>query len=354
MTIESDVNYILEKFKNKGYKTDKGTNTWVIANIMADYGNLVKENLQKNTNSQNFWTSENFNDVVKLAFHRYRIYNNRHFYGEVEHDENSINLQNFTEYNGTVIVNGVRQVGYLDSFSLGSAKELKEIKLNIDYNNLLCNSAIFSTKRKNQCYFESLQDSNGKFLKRDYLLLPTDDGKTLFTPLIEFEKDEFLILKVITRNPNQFDLIKESFEVTSDYLRYLCTLNLERIKTFNKLDIKSFVNFLQTKYQKSVYVDDKDVYISLSNKDYKEFELFVELNELDCKIKEPKKLFVKIDNYDEYLNELDVICKFKDLQNAVMKEIIEIIKKHNLEFKDPNLRIKTTLDPEEIVEIIPV
>lgn len=244
-TLNPEVKKVLEMFESYGYVTHKGSNSFILANILVDYAERVNQEKTNLLSSRNYWETEDTNIVTILAFERYRIYNTRS------------TPDIFTDGKGNTI-KGQKEY----SLIIPNPGKIKEpVNLKVNYEELLTGSNIEGLN-------ESGMDESGVYLEMDYVILPNIDGIAFLYPLSGFseklknKKSAKITLYLREElNTHGLELIKSGYEVDADYLRFVTTELFAKFRILNRMSKANFLRFLNLRYKKPFKIE-KSVIIS--------------------------------------------------------------------------------------------
>lgn len=365
--LSPEVKEVLKLFEQYGYTTAKGSNSFILANILVDYSHRVLKERAKMMSYLNFWETDDIAVASKIAYEKYRIYNTRtipELYNPERQDltlgETYNNLPAFNQYLANA--NAVK-------FSLGQASKIKEpIKLKIFYDEIYSSSYVFEGIRKieNVKYFESFMDSDGVYIEQDYVILPDDDGYAVFKPLNSFYKrarnsNENLILLLFTERKENLSIplkqVSERVEITCDYLRFVASELMAKFAILNRMSSVNFLRFLTLRYQKPFLIDDNRIISVIENDDILEFALKNVIPPMgktwEFKVAQNVKIKILNDELLEYLNKNSpVLIKASDI-DKILDFHIEAFwrEKEGINYKDfleSNYEILNNIDDEFI------
>lgn len=359
--LKPELERALRLFESQGFATHKGTNSYVLANIMVDYIDRVLGETADKFDQLNFWKSQDLNVVARIAFENYRIYNTRTTTDTFHVDNNGWPY-------GTKLPNGLCYIGgnlghisdpKVQSFTRYSLR--KPVRIDVSYAELIAHSRVEVIGSK-IIFEESFLDEDGSYIEMDYVIIPGEDGYAYMHPtakMIEAIKgfkdtQSFnLVVFVKTSNPiaiTSETLHKRGIEVTSDFLRFLTTELFAKFKILNRMSIKSLQRFLWVKYHKPSMISGSKIIIDLDDLNLEDLESFANRN-----LRPPGPKFgnawetlrpktLKIEFYDiECLGELkkhlesklNMVETHRNLQNLVIFETEEFLRNiYGIEWKD--------------------
>ena len=268
--LKPELQQLLQQFEEAGYLTHKGTNSYVLANIIVDYTDrIVQERLSKAGNLS-FWDSNDIALVSLIAFERYRIYNTRSV--PALYESNNANI-------GTKVINGcvvsVNKVaaGNQHSINISRSQYGTPINLNVEYKELLNFTML-------EEYKESFMTSDGVYIEQDYYIMPDVNGNAYLFLIGKFSEDylNFVYLTKTNKEPQGIRIFN-GIEIDCDYLRFVATELFAKFKILNRMSNKQLHKFLSLKYNCHVLIRDNLIIIP-DTLPIKEIQEFADLNVL--------------------------------------------------------------------------
>ena len=260
--LKPELQALLDKFEEAGYLTHKGTNSYVLANIIVDYTDRMIHDRLANTGNLSYWESQNIALVSLLAFDRYRIYNMRSTPAVYQAARPGIIGQQVMNavYNTTDTV----LQGKYHSINIPRHAWYAPINLNCQYQDLL--SFAYLTTPDGKTYQESFMTSDGVYIEQDYYIVPDIKGNS-YLHLINYpnksEKIEYLNLVFLTTSIKEPEGIRlnTGLQITPDYLRFVTTELFGKFKTLTRMQGSQFQKFLTLKYNCDIQINGNDIII---------------------------------------------------------------------------------------------
>lgn len=283
--LKPEVKKLLQMFEDAGYQTHRGTNSYLLANIIVDYTQRILEERANILTYLNYWETDDLSVLAPLAFERYRIYNMRST-GTIYQAPNAGPIGQ--TYKGAVrISHGEFMQGSPMIVNLGNPLKLpSSLPLKIKYDQLLSGgSLVFAGNPEGYAkpdFIESFMDEDGKYIEQDYIILPDEEGQAIFYPthhLVEKLKNSpslqnattarelgTLRLLVYIRKtdiiPN-LTPIQDAIEVDCDYLRFITSELMAKFAILNRMSVESFVKFLKLRYNADAKIQGNQIFANL-------------------------------------------------------------------------------------------
>ena len=345
---QKDLETLLGMLNLKGFQTNKGSNTYMLASTVVDFINKVIDQRQNDLSILSLWDTQDLSALVPLLYDRYRLYNERH--QPKIYDIKNLYLKDQLEYFKPVpsyqkLVcfdpkNELACLAFTKTIIIGRLDNLAPIPLGVDYNELFAGSQLLLNDKE---FFESYTSEFGVHQERDYIILPNETGEAVFYPITDFRQysekvDDSLSLTVLVR-PNemkgygddiQFPLVKDYVEITPDLLRFTLTQLMQNFAKFRGLSLQELAEFVTYRYQVSHKLTEDEFVVDASNAILQEIREFADRNLCyPDKIKNVKILEPRIFNVSTVIEETtlnhklqhylkDNIAEFEDL--AKLKE----------------------------------
>ena len=276
---QKDLETLLGMLNLKGFQTNKGSNTYMLASTVVDFINKVIDQRQNDLSILSLWDTQDLSALVPLLYDRYRLYNERH--QPKIYDIKNLYLKDQLEYFKPVpsyqkLVcfdpkNELACLAFTKTIIIGRLDNLAPIPLGVDYNELFAGSQLLLNARNatDKEFFESYTSEFGVHQERDYIILPNETGEAVFYPITDFRQysekvDDSLSLTVLVR-PNemkgygddiQFPLVKDYVEITPDLLRFTLTQLMQNFAKFRGLSLQELAEFVTYRYQVSHKLTD--------------------------------------------------------------------------------------------------
>lgn len=317
--LKPEVKKLLKMFEEAGYQTHRGTNSYLLANIIVDYTQRILLERANTMTYLNYWETDDIAVLAPLAFGRYRIYNMRSS-GTIYQAVNDGPVGQ--TYQGSVrISNGEFMQGAPLMVNLGNPSHIvKPLPLKVAYDELLAGSSLVVSQTPKDFgepdFFESFMDEDGRYIEQDYLILPDEEGQAIFIPtelfLEKIRKSEYpkgtnAKLLVFTRrediNPD-LTPIRDAIEIDCDYLRFITSELMAKFAILNRMSVESFAKFLKLRYGTTAKFDGNVIYAALPTDKLEEVLGFAKRNVIspvgqEWEIREMGKVTVVVDTWSE-------------------------------------------------------
>lgn len=259
-TLNPELKKVLKLFEDYGYVTHKGSNSFVLANILVDYSQRLLEEKAANLAYLNYWETQDISVLSRLAYERYRIYNTRKTPNLYENSKSSYGLLR-TYHNDQEVLADCEEY----TISLGNPLKISApIKLKKTYDSLYAKSLLVD-ENDNQVGLESFMDDEGGFIEMDYIIIPDLDNEATFIPSktlidnLKQSKSKNIKLKIFLEKssapPASLKKIKEGYDIDCDYIRFVTTELFAKFKILNRMSVYNFVKFLKLKYKKDFKIE---------------------------------------------------------------------------------------------------
>lgn len=312
---------ILTKMEANGFKTAKGTNTYTIANVVADFVTKIIDHRKHDLSALGIWGSNDLRVIVPMLFARYRIYNTRHTPAkyDVSHLNFGGSLKMGEPLNGygklVRVADGSNVVAEAKTETrlISNLKNEEPTDLGIPYDSLFEGSKLTSGDK---VFNESYMSQTGVYVERDFVILPDEDGDAVFYPITDFsqETSESLTLTLL-RKPKEelgcsFPKLSSGSEVTPDLLKFILTQAMARFAIFRGITTEELVIFIKEKFKTPVYWDKllQLISVDLPPADIESIQKFAEENvtkeETIPKMVKPNTLVVTISGETNLLPEI--------------------------------------------------
>lgn len=314
MPYTEDLKWVLQRFSDAGYVTNKASNTYLIANILVDYANKIQAEKSNIVKDANLWDTNSLEIVTYLAYSRYRIYNPRpsdEIYESSEVKPNTVRIDD-------------RTVMKAKEYKIRIIDSTKPQKLKIAYEDLLSGSTYPD-------YYESFTSDDGSHVAMDYVILPSiedeDFGEAIWYPLSDNIEPGTLILHTRTEESVKgLEMISPSRDIDVDYLRFMISELFAKFSILNRLSIPSLAKFLKTKYQLNFITKDNLLILeNATNSDFDEIKDLIENQVIpptgkswQIEMTQPIKIAIKDPQLLEYLrNKVPSIIPSEELNQVL-------------------------------------
>lgn len=269
-SLQPELQKILDKFAEYGYTTHKGTNSYILANIMVDYADkALKANANLLTHL-NYWETQDIGVLSNLAFKRYHLYNMR--------SKPQLHQLPVTAKDAMLGERLTASVKYSEDLaaqadpvivSLGEISKIQGAKpLKTPYEDLYDHAVLYCGDRRpeNIKFHESFMEADGAYIEQDFLILADEEGQAIFVPtarMIQRIKQEGITgsakILLFTRRADNlkcpYPRVSEEMVVDGDFLRFVTTELFAKFKILNRMSRESFKKFLFLRYGKEVLID---------------------------------------------------------------------------------------------------
>lgn len=293
---QKDLETLLGMLNLKGFQTNKGSNTYMLASTVVDFINKVIDQRQNDLSILSLWDTQDLSALVPLLYDRYRLYNERH--QPKIYDIKNLYLKDQLEYFKPVpsyqkLVcfdpkNEMACLAFTKTIIIGRLDNLSPIPLGVDYNELFAGSQLLLNDKE---FFESYTSEFGVHQERDYIILPNETGEAVFYPITDFRQysekvDDSLSLTVLVRPTEmkgygediQFPLVKDYVEITPDLLRFTLTQLMQNFAKFRGLSLQELAEFVTYRYHSDFKLTDEEFIVDASNAILQEIKEFADRN----------------------------------------------------------------------------
>lgn len=322
-TLNPELKKVLKLFEDWGYVTHKGSNSFILANILVDYSQRLFEEKAQNLAYLNYWETQDIAVLSRLAYERYRIYNTR----------KTPDLYEFSQDSAFGLLKTHNGLADCEEYvvSLGSPSKIQgPIKLRKSYDSLFAKSVLFD-ENKEIVGQESFMDEEGSFIEMDYVIIPDLEEEAVFIPSNEFihhlksSKSKNIKLKIFVDRsspvPKGLKKIKDGYDIDCDYLRFVTTELFAKFKILNRMSPYNFVKFLKLKYKKEFKIDENVIISPLKANESQEILDFAVRNVIPSlgkswEIDTTSKVVVESNKeFMDYLKDKEKIIKSGDLDS---------------------------------------
>lgn len=350
---QKDLETLLGMLNLKGFQTNKGSNTYMLASTVVDFINKVIDQRQNDLSILSLWDTQDLSALVPLLYDRYRLYNERH--QPKIYDIKNLFVKDQLEYFKPVpsyqkLVcfdpkNELACLAFTKTVIVARLDNIAPTPLGIEYNELFAGSQLLLNSKGSgdREFFESYTSEFGVHQERDYIILPNETGEAVFYPITDFRQysektDDSMSLTLLVR-PNdmrgygediQFPLVKDYVEITPDLLRFTLTQLMQNFAKFRGMSLQELAEFVVYRYQVDHKLTEEELVVDASTAILQEIREFADRNLgypdkiKDVKIVEPRVFKVNTVIEESVLNQKlqkylkDNLAKFEDI--AKLKE----------------------------------
>lgn len=349
---QKDLETLLGMLNLKGFQTNKGSNTYMLASTVVDFINKVIDQRQNDLSILSLWDTQDLSALVPLLYDRYRLYNERHqpkiydiknLYlkdqpGQLEYFKPVPSYQKLVCFDPK---NELACLAFTKTAIIARLDNETPTPLGVDYNELFAGSQLLLNIKGSgdREFFESYTSEFGVHQERDYIILPNETGEAVFYPITDFRQysektDDSMSLTLLVR-PNDmkgygddilFPLVKDYVEITPDLLRFTLTQLMQNFAKFRGLSLQELAEFVAYRYQVDHKLTEEEFVVDASNAIIQEIREFADRNlGYPDKIKNVKILEPRIFNVSTIIEEptlnhklqhylKDNLAKFEDIE----------------------------------------
>lgn len=321
---QKDLETLLGMLNLKGFQTNKGSNTYMLASTVVDFINKVIDQRQNDLSILSLWDTQDLSALVPLLYDRYRLYNERH--QPKIYNIKNLFLKDQLEYFKPVpsyqklvcfdVKNELACLAFTKTIVITRLDNEVPTQLGVQYDELFAGSQLLLNDRE---FFESYTSEFGVHQERDYIILPNETGEATFYPITDFRQEiqsdkqgDSMTLTLLVK-PNDmrdygdglnFPLVKDYVEITPDLLRFTLTQLMQNFAKFRGMSLLELAEFVSYRYQKDFKLTDTELVIDASDAIIKELREFANrnLSEFDKK-KNVKFVKPKITNVSVSIEE---------------------------------------------------
>lgn len=365
---QKDLETLLGMLNLKGFQTNKGSNTYMLASTVVDFINKVIDQRQNDLSILSLWDTQDLSALVPLLYDRYRLYNERH--QPKIYDIKNLYLGDQLEYFKPVpsyqkLVcfdpkNELACLAFTKTVIIARLDNETPTPLGVEYHELFAGSQLLLNGRE---FFESYTSEFGVHQERDYIILPNETGEAVFYPITDFRHelqatdklDDSMSLTLLVR-PNdmrdygldiQFPLVKDYVEITPDLLRFTLTQLMQNFAKFRGLSLQELTEFATYRYQVDHKLTEEEFVVDASNAILQEIREFADRNLCyPDKIKNLKILEPRIFNVSTIIEEPTLNHKLQHYlkDNLAKFEEIEKLKERVYQLVDMFYAVTFGLD----------
>lgn len=328
---QKDLETLLGLLNLKGFQTNKGSNTYMLASTVVDFINKVIDQRQNDLSILSLWDTQDLSALVPLLYDRYRLYNERHqpkiydiknLYlkdrldqpGQLEYFKPVPSYQKLICFDPK---NELACLAFTKTIIIARLDNEVPTPLGIQYEELFAGSQLLLNNRE---FFESYTSEFGVHQERDYIILPNETGEAVFYPITDFRQelqatdklDDSMTLTLLVR-PNdmkdygsdiQFPLVKDYVEITPDLLRFTLTQLMQNFAKFRGLSLQELAEFVTYRFQVDHKLTEEEFVVDASSAILQEIREFADRNlSYPDKIKNVKILEPRIFNVSTIIEE---------------------------------------------------
>lgn len=350
---QKDLETLLGMLNLKGFQTNKGSNTYMLASTVVDFINKVIDQRQNDLSILSLWDTQDLSALVPLLYDRYRLYNERH--QPKIYDVKNLFVKDQLEYFKPVpsyqkLVcfdpkNELACLAFTKTVIIARLDNITPTPLGIEYDELFAGSQLLLNGKgsDDREFFESYTSEFGVHQERDYIILPNETGEAVFYPITDFRQysektDDSMSLTLLVK-PNdmrdygediQFPLVKDYVEITPDLLRFTLTQLMQNFAKFRGMSLQELAEFVVYRYHVDHKLTEEEFVVDASTAILQEIREFAERNLCypdkikNVKIVEPRVFNVNTVIEESVLNQKlqhyleDNLAKFEDI--AKLKE----------------------------------
>lgn len=370
---QKDLETLLGMLNLKGFQTNKGSNTYMLASTVVDFINKVIDQRQNDLSILSLWDTQDLSALVPLLYDRYRLYNERHqpkiydiknLYlkdqpGQLEYFKPVPSYQKLVCFDPK---NELACLAFTKTVIIARLDNITPTPLGIEYDELFAGSQLLLNIKGSgdREFFESYTSEFGVHQERDYIILPNETGEAVFYPITDFRQysektDDSMSLTLLVR-PNDmkgygddilFPLVKDYVEITPDLLRFTLTQLMQNFAKFRGLSLQELAEFVTYRYQVDHKLTEEELVVDASSATLQEIREFAERNlcYLD-KIKNVKILEPRIFNVSTIIEEPTLNHKLQHYlkDNLAKFEEIEKLKERVYQLVDMFYAVTFGLD----------
>ena len=315
---QKDLETLLGMLNLKGFQTNKGSNTYMLASTVVDFINKVIDQRQNDLSILSLWDTQDLSALVPLLYDRYRLYNERH--QPNIYDIKNLYLKDQLEYFKPVPSyqklicfdpkNELACLAFTKTIIIARLDNEVPTPLGIQYEELFAGSQLLLNNRE---FFESYTSEFGVHQERDYIILPNETGEAVFYPITDFRQelqatdklDDSMTLTLLVK-PNdmkdygsdiQFPLIKDYVEITPDLLRFTLTQLMQNFAKYRGMGPQDLADFVKLRFNCDVKLTENELVVDSNSATIQEIRKFAERNLskfVQLNINKPKLINVNV------------------------------------------------------------
>ena len=344
---QKDLETLLGLLNLKGFQTNKGSNTYMLASTVVDFINKVIDQRQNDLSILSLWDTQDLSALVPLLYDRYRLYNERHqpkiydiknLYlkdqpGQLEHFKPVPSFQKLICFDPK---NELACLAFTKTVIIARLDNEVPTPLGVQYEELFAGSRLVLADLE---FHESFTSETGVHQERDYIILPDSSGEATFYPITDFRKSANaensnpLELTLLVRPNNMKDygddpnlasleLVKDYVEITPDLLRFTLTQLMQNFAKYRGIGPQDLADFVKLRFNRDVKLTETELVVDSNYATIQEIRNFAERNLskfVQLNINKPKLINVNViienqpnlnQSLQKYLT--DNLAKFED------------------------------------------
>lgn len=341
---QKDLETLLGMLNLKGFQTNKGSNTYMLASTVVDFINKVIDQRQNDLSILSLWDTQDLSALVPLLYDRYRLYNERH--QPKIYDIKNLYLGDQLEYFKPVPSyqklicfdpkNELACLAFTKTVIIARLDNEVPTPLGIQYEELFAGSRLVLVDLE---FHESFTSETGVHQERDYIILPDSSGEATFYPITDFRKSANvensnpLELTLLVRPNNMKDygddpnlasleLVKDYVEITPDLLRFTLTQLMQNFAKYRGMGPQDLADFVKLRFNCDIKLTETELVVDSNFATIQEIRKFAERNLskfVQLNINKPKLINVNVvienqpnlnQSLQKYLT--DNLAKFED------------------------------------------
>lgn len=351
--VARDTQLILKDMQSKGFQTNPGTNTHLLANIIADFVNKTISRRKHEIQVVSLWGSDEIEIVAPIAFLTYGIYNERHqpeVYDLTELGDFSKTtlyqpIPNFTK----LVYIGNNQGARVQVLRKTLSTIHDSVNLQVNYSSLMRSSIL---EANDQVFQESFMSETGVYVPGDYIILPDEQGKAVLYTITDLSEFKSLKLVLFTQpNDQKIDYaiprVQEAIYADANLLKFTITQLMQNFAKFRGMTPQEFREFVELRYHKPcclVTENNQDFIlgVDLGADEISRLQRFVELNILkpltstiSLEVVKPHEQYITLKSDADFLqNCFDYISnKVQKISSRelLIKEVFQLLDQFYLE-----------------------
>lgn len=352
--LKPEVKKLLKMFEEAGYQTHRGTNSYLLANIIVDYTQRILLERANTMTYLNYWETQDIAVLAPLAFERYRIYNMRSS-GTIYQAVNDGPVGQ--SYQGSVrISKNEFMQGQPLLVNLGHPNRItRPLPLKVAYEDLLAGSSLVLSSKEQPAkdfgepdFLESFMDEDGRYIEQDYLILPDEEGQAVLIPtnyyLERIKKVDYpvgtnaRVLVFVRKTDISPDLtpVRDAIEIDCDYLRFITTELMAKFAILNRMSVESFIKFLKLRYFTEAKVRDNKIYADLPPEKLNEVLDFAARNVIapvgqEWAVAEMGKARVVVTSWSDAKDSLEIKERILEIISYLKASVGRVLDPHEIE-----------------------
>lgn len=341
---QKDLETLLGLLNLKGFQTNKGSNTYMLASTVVDFINKVIDQRQNDLSILSLWDTQDLSALVPLLYDRYRLYNERH--QPKIYDIKNLYLKDQLEYFKPVPSyqklicfdpkNELACLAFTKTIIIARLDNEVPTPLGIQYEELFAGSRLVLADLE---FHESFTSETGVHQERDYIILPDSSGEATFYPITDFRKSANaensnpLVLTLLVRPNNMKDygddpnlasleLVKDYVEITPDLLRFTLTQLMQNFAKYRGMGPQDLADFVKLRFNCDIKLTETELVVDSNIATIQEIRNFAERNLskfVQLNINKPKLININVvienqpnlnQSLQKYLT--DNLAKFED------------------------------------------